>query len=390
MTRRLPLTRPHPAALSTLGAELAAIEESHLFSNYGPVNTRLDHAFETRMFGGVGHCVTVCNATIGLMLALRHVARRRPGSRNFAVMPSFTFAAMPHAALWAGLTPLLIDVDPLTWLPSHAAEEQALRRYGDEVAVVFPYATFGNNLDLDRYQRLSLRHGVPIVVDAAASLGSVMDDGRAFGTGFPHPIVFSMHVTKSFATGEAGLIYSGDASTIATLRTMGNYGFGEPRTATMAGLNSKLSEVGALLGLAKLEGYDEVVRHRTALGARYRAGLPGWQFQSMRGQVNAIQFMPVLLPDAAAAERSSIIAALGAQGIGAGAYFHPHVARQPYFAHNSVAEDLSATDALTDRILSLPMADDMTVADVDRICAALRELCGAVTAPATGFLARSA
>jgi dTDP-4-amino-4,6-dideoxygalactose transaminase len=69
---------------------------------------------------------------------------------------------------------------------------------------VVPYATFGNCINLDRYERLGRELGVGIVVDAAASLGSVDEQGRGFGTDFPYPVVFSMHATKSFAVGEAG------------------------------------------------------------------------------------------------------------------------------------------------------------------------------------------
>jgi dTDP-4-amino-4,6-dideoxygalactose transaminase len=375
----LPLARPRPARLSRLGAALEAIEESGHFSNYGPVNARLEQAFLGRMFAGTGACVTVCNATIGLMLALRQAARTRPGGRNLAVMPSFTFAAMAHAALWAGLTPFLVDIDPDTWLPSAEAEEAALRAHGADVAVLFPYATFGNTLDLARYERLARAHGVPVVVDAAASLGSVAEDGRAFGTGFSGTLVFSMHATKAFSTGEAGLIYSADAERIATLRCMGNYGFGQPRAATMPGLNAKLSEVAALLGLAKLEEFETVVRHRARLAACYRAQLAGWRFQALVGRQHAYQFMPVLLPAEAAHRRAEIIAGLAQAGIGAGSYFSPHIARQPYFAQMCAAGRLAATEQVARRILALPISDTMSEDDVAVVCDALR---AAVAGPA--------
>ena len=74
----------------------------------------------------------------------------------------------------------------------------------------------------------------------------------------PGSVVYSMHATKSFAIGEAGLIYSADPDRIARLRTMSNFGFGEPRKATMPGLNGKLSEVGALLGQLRLNDYDHI------------------------------------------------------------------------------------------------------------------------------------
>ena len=219
--------RPRPARLSELSSDLAAIERSGVFSNYGPVNARLEQSFVERMFGGRGACLTVCNATIGLMLAIKNAVESRHDNKGrLALMPSFTFAATGQAALWAGLTPVFCDVDDGTWNSSGAAEAEALDRLGDAVAVVVPYAAFGNGIDIDRYNRLSERYGVPVVVDAAASLGSQNDSGLGSGAGSRHPFVYSMHVTKTFSTSEGGLIYSADELLIRQLRTMANFGFG--------------------------------------------------------------------------------------------------------------------------------------------------------------------
>jgi dTDP-4-amino-4,6-dideoxygalactose transaminase len=244
---KIPLVRPAPPQLSLAAAELRALEESGTFSNFGPVNTRFEEEMLARFFGGQGACTTVCNATIGLMLAIKDAVGERPTGK-FALMPSFTFAAAAHAALWCGLTPLLCDIDPKTWEADHAAEAEMLTRYAGQIAVVMPYATFGYPIDLDRYTKLAAQLGVPVVVDGAASLGTFDEHGHGFGTGFAGSVVFSMHATKSFAVGEAGLMYSADPDRIARLRTMSSFGFGEPRTATMAGLNGKLSEVTALVG----------------------------------------------------------------------------------------------------------------------------------------------
>ena len=325
-----------------------------------------------RMFGGEGACLTVCNATIGLMLALKQAAKSRPTrERRYAIMPSFTFAATAQAALWAGLVPVFCDIDERTWVASPEAEEDILRRLGDDVTVVMPYATFGNGFDFARYDRLSERYGVPIVIDAAASLGTLEDDGSASGGCSRHAVVYSMHVTKTFATSEGGLIYSADKELVCTLRMMGNFGFGEPRMATMPGLNSKLSEVAALLALQKLSGFDNVVMHRALLADVYRAELAEWTFQEMRGRRHSYQFMPVLLPEGVS--RADVMVGLAAQGIGAGHYFSPHLAEQPYFQKYGINCDLRVTDRIAGRILSLPMSDDMTSAEVSMVCAALRE-----------------
>ena len=135
-----------------------------------------------------------------------------------------------------------------------------------------------------------------MVVDGAASLGTADAQGRGFGTGFAGSVVYSMHATKSFAVGEAGVIYSADAERIARLRTMNGFGFGSPRTATMAGINGKVCEVVALLGRLRLTDYDQVVAHRASLFHRYREALPELQYQVEAAGVQAHQFVPALLP----------------------------------------------------------------------------------------------
>ena len=270
--------------------------------------------------------------------------------------------------------PLFCDVDAGDWAACARAEEALIGRYGDDIAVIVPYATFGNCIDLARYEALSASTGIPVVVDAAASLGSLDAAGRAFGAGFGFPVVFSMHATKTFSTGEGGVIACADCDLVQALRLMGNFGFGAPRAATMPGLNAKLSEVGALLALERLRGFTPIVRHREALADRYRARLPGWGFQQMRGRRCAYQFMPVMPPLDCTLARDAIIAALAVDGIGAAAYFAPHVAEQPYFRTRAVAGDLGVTARLSRRILALPLWDEMTAATVDAVCAALLRL----------------
>ncbi len=370
----IPLLRPNPPRLSALGDALAEIEASGVYSNYGPVNRRLEDAVVQRMFAGQGGCVTVSNATLGLMLAVKQAVGWQPRGR-YALMPAFTFAAAAHAALWCGLTPLFCDVNRDTWLPCAEAEAALLERHGADIAVVLPNATFGNCLDLARYARLSARYNVPVVVDAAASLGSEDLQGRAFGQGSAVPLVFSMHATKAFATAEAGLVYCADAGLLATLRAMGNFGFGQPRSATMPGLNAKLGEVSALLGLTKLAEMEQVTNHRHEMYQLYRRLLPGMVFQRLLGRRIAHPFVPVLVPPAMAGAVPAVVAALAARGIGAGRYFVPHLAEQPYFQQVGVAAPLPETEALGARIIALPMADSMTAEEVARVCDAFGRCC---------------
>jgi dTDP-4-amino-4,6-dideoxygalactose transaminase len=327
---KIPIVRPAPPQLSLAIAELKALEESGVFSNFGPVNTRFEEEMLERFFGGEGACMTVCNATIGLMLAIKDAVGEHP-SGKFALMPSFTFAAAAHAALWCGLTPLLCDVDPATWAADSAAESQMLSRFAGQVAVVMPYSTFGYPIDLEPYTTLAAKLGVPTVVDGAASLGTFDSHGRGFGSGFAGSVVYSMHATKSFAVGEAGLIYSADTDLIARLRIMSSFGFGE---------------------------------------------LPELQFQLKAPGTQAHQFVPALLPSRLKAERVALRAQLAEQGIATGSYFSPHLMEQPYFQKTCVAGPLPVADDVSARMISLPLFDTMTHAEVDYVSESLNTLMG--------------
>ena len=277
MGKRIPFLRPKPPALSALADELREIEASGIYSNFGPVSRRAETQLTEHFFGGRGASLLVNNATSGLMLAIRESFDPGAG-RRYALMPSFTFAATAHAAIWAGLTPLFCDIDADRWIADPAAEDELLERYRGQIACVVPYACFGTWLDLDRYERLFRDEGVGIVVDAAASLGTTGVDRTGFGTGFSHAVVFSMHATKTFATAEAGLIYSADDERLHRLRAMSNFGFVESRSASLPGLNAKLTEYGALLVLAKLRDFDRGLAQRAELADAYRAAAPGLQF----------------------------------------------------------------------------------------------------------------
>lgn len=378
--KSLPLIAPRPPQLSEMAEDLRGIETRGIFSNGGPVVRGFEAEATARLFGGAGDCLAVGNATLGLMLAIRQAAGPRAGTGALALIPSFTFAATAHAAEWAGLTPLLCDIDPEDWAASASAEAQAFDRYGDRIAVVIPYATFGIEIDLARYHGYTER-GVGVVIDAAASLGALDAGGMQFGANAPFSIVYSMHATKVFATAEGGLIHSGDTEMIQALRRMTNFGFAGGRSAEGPGINAKLPEVLGLSAVAKLGEIESIAAHRAKLDAAYRSMLGGYatengfEFQHLRGSRPALQFQSLLLPRAFAGHRRAIIGLLAEKGIGAGHYFSPHLAEQPWFRANSVFGALPVSDDVAGRVLSLPVTDDMTVADVERVCEALIDAC---------------
>jgi dTDP-4-amino-4,6-dideoxygalactose transaminase len=221
--KRIPFLRPNLVKKDTYLSYISQIEKSRIYSNYGPLNALFESRLLDEYFQNEGAVTTVNNATAGLMLAISEC--KRPNGR-YALMPSFTFAATPLAAIWCGLEPYFIDIRQDNFCMNEEFLSEAIKKLGDKVAVVVPYAAFGTCLNLSYYH--SLINSVPVVVDAASSFGTADDNGH-FGKGFPGTVVFSFHATKSFGIGEGGLVYSGQSDIINRIRQAGNFGFSEPR-----------------------------------------------------------------------------------------------------------------------------------------------------------------
>ncbi len=354
---QIPFLRPSVVPPASYAPYLEDMQQSAWYSNFGPLNTRFESRALAELFDGCGALTTVCNATLGLMVGIQ--AMKRPGA-IYAVMPSFTFAATALAAQWCGLQPYFIDCDPDTWCMCPNALRKALDLLGDSVAVVVPYATFGYAMDLAPYRRL-IEAGVPVVVDAAPCLGTLASTTQ-FGQNFPGLVVFSMHATKAFAIGEGGLIYSASKEAIGRVRRMSSYGFDSQRSADMQGLNAKLPEALAAVGLATLDAYAAKIARRMALFSRYvacfeDAGLAdaGWLLQRHRDPV-AHQFFPVIAP--AHLANTDIVKQLAEYGIEARTYFAPACHQQAQFAQ-CLHDGLGITKRLAASCLSLPLWETM-------------------------------
>ncbi|NKI23893.1 aminotransferase class I/II-fold pyridoxal phosphate-dependent enzyme [Paenibacillus dendritiformis] len=363
----IPFLRPNLVKKERLLSYFEKIEASRIYSNYGPLNHQFEMRVIARMFGGIGAAVTVHNATLGLMLAISQSKRPRG---KYAVMPSFTFAATPLAAEWCGLEPYFLDIEPDDWQMNRAQVTETVERLGEQIAVVVPYATFGSAIDLSLYDTL-LQEGIPVVIDAAASFGTtVVEDAAQFGKGFGGAVVFSFHATKTFGVGEGGLVYSADQDLIQRIRRAGNFGFSSSRESVMLGLNSKISEYTAAIALATLEGFQAVQKRRKTIMGYYLRELQqqdlmqrGWSVQKMQGRV-PLQFFSMLSPDPPG--NREVIKRLASHSIEARTYFSPACHQQKQF-QSCPHSDLEVTERVADRIISLPLWEEMNEATVRRI-----------------------
>jgi dTDP-4-amino-4,6-dideoxygalactose transaminase len=367
---KIPFLRPNLVKREGFSHYFDEIEESRIYSNYGPLNTRFESRVLYEYFDKIGAVTTVNNATIGLMLAISQCKRSKG---KYALMPSFTFAATPLAAMWCGLEPYFIDIHSDDWCMNKELLSDLLKRLGDQIAVVIPYATFGTNLDLEYYRQIH-ESGIPVVVDAAASFGTMGDKGH-FGRDFPGIVVFSFHATKSFGIGEGGLLYSANIDLIQKIRQAANFGFSIERESILQGLNGKMSEYSAAIALSTLNIFPRKLKTRMKIHQWYLEQLNqknllknGWLVQKTNGKIPH-QFMPVLCPEGQS--NIEFTQRLANQGIEARTYFSPACHQQSQFKtcpHTS----LWVTENISNRIISLPLWEEM---DLNHVILVIEGIC---------------
>lgn len=361
---RLHLLRPTLPSYDELEPELRRLSASGMLTK-GPILREYERLLGERL--GVRHALGVSSCTAGLML----VFDRFRGAE--IVLPSFTFMATAMAAVWAGLKPVFADIDPLTWCLSPAAAEAALTA---DTALVAPVHIFGNPADTEAFAALGQRRDLAIVYDAAHGFGALRDGAPVGRQGLAQ--VFSTSPTKLLITGEGGVVATDDdalAERVVVGREYGNPGTYDP---LFVGLNARLPEVSALLGLKGLALLDREADKRNALAAVYRellGALPGVGFQSIRPQDRSSfkDFSVRIQAAEFGLTRDQVAAALAAEGIDTRAYYVPPVHRSQAFATLGPAfEDrLPETAALCDEVLTLPDYGLLAAELVERVAACM-------------------
>lgn len=370
---QVPLIKPDLPAFDEVANSFREAFETGRITNFG----RYVREFEQEAGAFLGsEVVTLSSGTMGLLFGLQALGLQ-PGQK--VVLPSFTFMATAQAVLYAGGVPVFADInDDLTIEPADL--EWLLARH-PEVAVVLPIHTYGLPCRVEQIQQVTdataQRRGRPIAVmyDAAHAFGAARADGRRVGT-FGALEVFSLSVTKLLVSVEGGMISTRDTDLVARIRTMRNYGIGAPYDATVAGLNGKMSELHAIVGLANLRRLPTLLSERKHKAAYYMNAIrehTSFELAPMPDQVvHTYKDFTVLTPTSLTGRRDDVMAFLASRGIETRAYFSPPVHQQQYFARFS-DRTLPKTERAAARVITLPFFTSMTESEMDYVVEALRQ-----------------
>ncbi len=347
--------RPNIPSKDRLFKYFNDIFERRWLTNAGPYV--LD--FEKRLadYLGVKHCIAICNGTIALEIAIRAM-----DLKGEVILPSFTFIACAHALQWQEITPVFADIDPQTHNLDPASVEKMIT---PRTSAIMGVHLWGRPCNTQALEELAGKFNLKLFYDASHAFGC-SQYGKMIGS-FGNAEVFSFHATKFFNTFEGGAIATNDDALARKIRLMKNFGFTGYDKVNFIGMNGKMNELSAAMGIASIQEIDSFIEVNKINYDAYRKeldGVPGLKMiQFNEREKNNYQYIACETDKhTTGISRDNLIDILWAENIRARRYFYPGIHRMEpyisYFPHNSLL--LPNTERLCDRVFTLPTGTSVT------------------------------
>ncbi len=355
------VTRPFLPPLEEFIPYLEEIWESRWLTNAGPFHERLEK--ELAAYLGVEHLALFTNGTVALVSALQ--ALRITGE---VLTTPYSFVATAHSLLWNGIKPIFVDIDPKTFNLDPEKIEAAIT---PQTTAILGVHCYGNPCHLSEIQRLADVYGLKIIYDAAHAFGIKVDNRSILSSG--DLSVLSFHSTKVFHTFEGGAIICPNAKIKQRIDYLKNFGFADETTVVAAGINGKMNEVQAAMGLAQLRHIDDVIALRGNIDLQYRQELKGVKgIQIPKPSPSAsrnFSYFPVLVGPDYRISRDELYFELRRHNILARRYFYPLISDRPMYRGlaSAAAANLPNARRISDQVLCLPIYHDLPKDEVHRL-----------------------
>jgi dTDP-4-amino-4,6-dideoxygalactose transaminase len=260
--RRKPITVTQPSLppLEEFIPYLEEIWESKWLTNNGPFHGQLEKALCD--YFGVEHLALFANGTVALITALQTL--RISGE---VITTPYSFVATSHSLLWNNIQPVFVDIDPQRMTLDPAKIEAAIT---PRTMAIMPVHCYGYPCDVERIQQIADTYGLKVIYDAAHAFGVRYKDESLVRHG--DLSVLSFHATKVFNTFEGGAIVCPDAKTKQRIDFLKNFGFADEVTVMAPGINGKMNEFQAALGMLQLSKIGQALEKRAVLDKQVPRG----------------------------------------------------------------------------------------------------------------------
>lgn len=358
------VTKPLLPDLNIYFEMLKEIWASSRLTNNGPkhclLETRLKDILKTKNISLFN------NGTIALIVACQSL--RLSGE---IITTPFTFPATPHVLTWNNIKPLFCDIDPLT-LNIDAERIESL--ITPQTTGILAVHVFGTPCDVVKIQEVADRYGLKVIYDAAHAFG-VEVGGRGIGT-YGDISMFSFHATKLFHTAEGGALTFNDVNLKQRIDLLKNFGIKNEEEVVMPGINGKMNEIQAALGIALLGCIDAEKTKRKRVADTYRhylADIEGVSivFQEIPGVEPSYQYFVIRISVSKFGQsRDDVFKRLRDHNIFARKYFFPLCSNYPCYQQlpSSTVANLPVANNVANEVLALPFYGDLSDSDIEKIC----------------------
>jgi perosamine synthetase len=371
MDDKIPLCVPSVGP-EEVGAVLDVLRSGWLA--HGPRNEELEAAFAG--YVGCRHAVSLNSCTSALFLAIQAL-----GITGEVILPSFTFVASANAVVTAGATPVFVDIEFGSCnIDPERIEEAVTAR----TEAIMPVHFAGQSANMDAIMEIAARHGLAVIEDSAEAIGATWSGRKtgSFGVG-----CFSFFPTKNMTTGEGGMLTTNDEDLANRVRTLANHGIPKgtlergrakapwERAAVAAGYNFRMCHILAALGVVQLRRVDDMNTLRREHARDLTTRLEAVSMDLPVTNPQAFHTYQTYTAKVKKAEvRNAFVAGLRGRGVEASVHFDPPVHLQPfYLSKRYPAGELPVTEQVSRSIVSLPLYPGLTLPQIDRIAAAVRD-----------------
>lgn len=348
------VTQPSLPPLSEYVSILEGVWERGILTHNGPMVQQLEK--DLIAYLNVKNLVAVTNGTIAIQLAIR--ALNLSGE---IITTPFTWIATVSSIMWEKCTPVFADVQPDTF---NIDPQKIEEKITDKTSAILPVHVFSNPCDVEAIQKIADKHNLKVIYDAAHAMcvdyqgKSILEYGDITATSF--------HATKIFQSGEGGACITNDQILYERLRRLRFFGHDENKDIVDEGINGKMTEVHASLGLASLKWLKDVLQDRRDKYELYmnllgKASVV--EFQKFHADSYNYSYMPVLFEDEG--KMLAVAARLNKHNIYPRRYFYPALNTVKFL---SVAERFPVAENLASRILCLPLYYTLEIEEIEDIC----------------------
>lgn len=362
------VTRPFLPPLDELQPYLEEIWKNRQLTNCGTYHQQLERALCDYL--GVGHISLFANGTLALVAALQ-----APDISGEVITTPYSFVATAHSLLWNGFKPVFVDIEPDTLNLDPEKIEAAIT---PETSAILPVHVYGHPSRTDRIQSIADSHGLKVIYDAAHAFG--VEDGEGSLLRHGDFSILSFHATKVFTTFEGGAVVCPNEESKQRIDYLKNFGIADEVSVVAPGINGKMNEFQAALGLLQLKYIDSAIEQRAKVDRFYRdrlAAVPGIEClaPSTAARHNYAYF-PILIEPEYALSRDELYDRLKARNIYSRRYFYPLISDFPmYRSEPSAARcNLPVAANTADKILCLPIYPGLEIERLEQVVATIESL----------------